>query len=350
MSLAKLKVGLAQVAPVFLDAAATTAKACSVIDEAAKAGADMVVFPETYIPAFPLWAAIRAPIYNHDYFVRLAQNSPKIDGPEMAQIAAAARRSNIFVSMGFNEGTAASVGCIWNSNALYGRDGRLLNHRRKIVPTYYEKLVWAPGDAAGLEVVDTEIGRIGALICGENTNPLARYALIAQGEQLHISTYPPAWPTRDPRDATNYNLAEAIRIRAAAHSFEAKVFNVVVSGCLTDEIIEQVAGGDPSVHELLQATPRGVSMVLDPAGNRIGGTDDNEETIAYVDIDLNACIEPKQFHDISGGYNRFDLFRLHVDRTPQPPARFLNDAPPASSTEPVSVDREETPRPLPSFY
>src|SRR6516164_3921479 len=95
---------------------------------------------------------------------------------------APARRAFRIVSIGFNEGTEASVGCIWNSNALIGDDGALLNHHRKLVPTYYEKLVWSNGDRAGLRVVETSIGRIGMLICGENTNPLARYTLMAQGE------------------------------------------------------------------------------------------------------------------------------------------------------------------------
>ena len=92
----------------------------------------------------------------------------------------------MLVSLGFSESTEASVGCVWNSNVLIGRDGAILNHHRKLVPTFYEKLVWANGDARGLRVVPTEIGRVGMLICGENTNPLARYALMAQGEQVHI--------------------------------------------------------------------------------------------------------------------------------------------------------------------
>jgi aliphatic nitrilase len=100
----------------------------------------------------------------------------------------AAREHCIVVSIGISETSPASVGCLWNSNLLIGTDGVLFNHHRKLVPTFYEKLIWANGDGAGLKVCETEIGKLGMLICGENTNPLARYALIAQGEQIHVSS------------------------------------------------------------------------------------------------------------------------------------------------------------------
>lgn len=99
------------------------------------------------------------------------------------------------VSIGINERSPASVGCLFNRNVLLDEDGSVLNHRRKIVPTFYEKLTWSAGDGAGLRVCDTSCGRVGMLICGENTNPLVRYTLMAQGEQLHIASYPPLWPT-----------------------------------------------------------------------------------------------------------------------------------------------------------
>ena len=132
----------------------------------------------------------------------------------------------------FTEGTEASVGCLWNSNVLIGANGAILNHHRKLMPTFYEKLVWASGDGRGLRVVETEIGRLGMLICGENTNPLARYALMAQGEQVHMSSYPPVWPTRPVTEKGGYDLRRAIEIRAGAHAFEAKVFNIVASGAI----------------------------------------------------------------------------------------------------------------------
>src|SRR5207249_875766 len=169
-----------------------------------------------------------------------------------------------------NEGTADTVGCLWNSNVLFGEDGTILNHHRKLVPTFWEKLTWANGDGAGLRVCETPLGRIGMLICGENTNPLARFALMAQGEQVHVSTYPPVWPTRDPKGGGNYDLASAIRIRAGAHSFEAKAFNIVASGFMDAAMREELATLGKDAMRVLEESPRAVSMVIGPTGEPAG--------------------------------------------------------------------------------
>jgi nitrilase len=190
------KVAAMHVSPIFLDTGKTVEKVCSLIAEAARQGAKLIAFPEAFVPAFPLWSSVRAPITNHDFFRRLAANAVKVPGPEIRRVAQAAKEHQVIVSLGINEGTDASVGCIWNSNVLIGEGGRLLNHHRKIVPTYFEKMSWANGDGAGLRVVETLLGRIGMLICGENGNPLARYTLMAQGEQVHIANYPSLWRRR----------------------------------------------------------------------------------------------------------------------------------------------------------
>ena len=316
------KVALAHVAPVFLERDATVDKCRALIAEAARNGARLVVFPEAYIPAFPAWAALDAPINNHEFFRRLAANSVRVPGPEVSSIAMAARRGGILVSIGVNEGTDVSVGCIWNSNLLIGDDGAVLNHHRKIVPTFFEKLVWASGDGAGLRVVETAIGRIGALICGENTNPLARYTLMAQGEHVHISSYPPVWPTRDPECGGNYDLANAIRIRAGAHSFEAKCFTVVVSGFMDGLMRSELGKINKEAGRILDHTPRGVSMVIGPTGDVVSQTAEKDETLLYCDIDIADCVEPKQFHDVVGHYNRFDIFKLTVNRALNRPIAF----------------------------
>lgn len=158
------KVAAAHVAPVFLDKDATVEKACALIGEAARNGAQLIVFPETYIPAFPLWCALQAPIENHNLFCQLAAGSLRLDGPEIAKVADAARRNGIFVSLGFNEVSPISDGCLWNANLLLSDRGDRLCHHRKLVPTFYEKLVWAPGDGSGLQVSETRLGRVGMLI------------------------------------------------------------------------------------------------------------------------------------------------------------------------------------------
>ena len=223
---------------------------------------------------------------------------------------------------------------------LIGDDGSVLNHHRKLVPTFWEKLTWANGDGAGLRVSETRLGRIGVLICGENTNPLARFALMAEGEQVHVATYPPVWPTRDPRDGGNYDLAAAIRIRAGAHSFEAKVFTIVVSGFMDAAMREFLIARDPSVTDVIDRTQRAASFFVDPTGEVFGDTLQDLEGIAYAECDLQRCVEPKQFHDVVGYYNRFDVFGLTVNRTRLRPARFVGD-------EPVPPAAEDDARGLP---
>ena len=132
------KVALAHVSPIFLDRDATVSKACSLIKEAAKNGARLIAFPETFIPAFPIWAALDAPINNHKLFKCLAENSVRVPGPDIIKLANTARRAGIFVSIGINEISEVSVGCIWNANLLIGDDGSVLNHHRKLYLLYVD--------------------------------------------------------------------------------------------------------------------------------------------------------------------------------------------------------------------
>jgi len=314
-SLPQVRVAAIHAAPVFLDKRATAEKAVALVSEAARNRAELIVFPESYIPAFPVWAALAAPIHNHDLFFRMVENSVLVPGPEIALVAAEARRRKVFVSIGISEKSPISTGCIWNSNLLIDDEGRLLNHHRKLMPTFFEKLVWAPGDGAGLVVSDTRIGKIGALICGENTNPLARYSLIAQGEQIHISTWPAIWPTRNPQGGGNYDNVAANRTRASAHSFEAKAFTIVCAGYMDKPMRDFLVDRNQEFAQIVDATPRAASMIIDPTGAQIGDLLQDEEGIVYADIDLTACVEPKQFHDVVGYYNRFDIFDLRVTRT-----------------------------------
>ena len=318
------KVAVAHVAPVFLDKAGTVAKALGLIQEAAQKGAQLIVFPESFIPGFPIWAAIWSPMENHDLFQRFVENSLLCDGPEVAAIAEQAKKSNIFVSFGLSEASHASVGCIWNSNILISDQGETLIHHRKLVPTFFEKLIWAPGDGAGLKVARTRIGNIGGLICGENTNPLARYALMAQKEQIHISSWPPIWPTRNPAAGGNYNNLQANRIRASAHSFESKSFGVVCAGFMDKPMFEFLVKRDRSVANVLENTPGAESFFVNPTGTQFGDTLQTEEGLIYAELDLSQCIEPKQFHDVVGYYNRFDVFDLKVNRKRIEPVTWVN--------------------------
>ena len=145
---------------------------------------------------------------------------------------------------------------------------------------------------------------------------------------MHISTYPPVWPTRPPEMSGNYDLAQAIRIRAGAHAFEAKVFNIVASACVDKTLlqtVETVLGPEPL--RILEQSVRGISIVVDPTGTPVGDALGGDEGILYATIDVAQSVEPKQFHDVVGYYNRFDIFALTVNRAVLRPAQFVNDLP-----------------------
>lgn len=313
------------VAPIYFDTPRTVDKACALIAEAASHGAELVAFPEAFVSAFPVWSGVFAPVDVHDFFFRLASSAIEVPGPEIHRVQEAARRHGVVVSIGINEGTPVSPACVWDTNVLIGDDGTILNRHRKLVPTYWEKLTWANGDGSGLRVVDTRVGRIGALVCGENTNSLARFALLAQGENVHVSSFSPRWPTHPPGEAS-YDLEAAIRLRAGAHAFEGKLFNIVASGFLPAAAIDLIAAHDARARRLLEESPKSVSMIFGPNGNVISDTLRDDEGIVYADIDLSQCVVPKQFQDVVGYYNRFDVFQLNVNRRALTPAHFIDDA------------------------
>ena len=207
-----------QAAPVYLDRQATVDKACALIREAGRAGARLVAFPEVFVPGFPHWIYLDRPQPNERYFVELVREAVQVPGPETERLGQAAREAGAHVVIGVNERSPRSMGELFNTNLIFGPDGSLLGRHRKLMPTYAEKMVWSFGDGSTLRVYDTAVGRLGTLCCGENTNPLARFALIAQGEQVHVANYP-ARPAGDP-----YDLTRAIEIRSAAHAFEGKCF------------------------------------------------------------------------------------------------------------------------------
>lgn len=335
-----IRIAACHASPVVLSAAKTTRKCITFIEEAASNGAHLVIFPETYIPAFPIWSSILPPVDNHDLFARMARESVYIDGEEINVIRYTAKEKGIFVSVGISERVRYSSATLFNTNLIISDNGEILVHHRKMMPTFFEKLTWSPGDGHGLRVVDIASScKLGALICGENTNPLARYAMMAQGEQLHISTWPPIWPTRDPTVAAtaNYDNVAANRTRAAAHCFEAKCFGVLCAGHLDSAAADAIASASSNpdlVRKIIDNSPLGASMFLDPNGALTPGFIiksgekqkkdymQDEEGILYADLDLEKCVEGKQYHDVVGGYQRLDIFDLKVDRSRRDPATF----------------------------
>ena len=319
------RVAAANFAPVFNDAAGTVDKACALIGEAASRGIQLLAFSELFISGFPHWCMLVAPGESDDLYRSLYLQAVAVEGVEIKRVREAARRHGVIVSIGFSEISPVNRGSIWNSNVLIDTDGSVLSHHRKLVPTLAEKLIFAPGDGFGLRVCETGVGRVGVLICGENTNPLARYTLIAQGEQVHISSYLSVVPAARHGDEA-YDLAEAIRIRAACHSFEGKLFNVVASAPFDDSARDGLASLGRESLALLDSGARAVSLVVNPNGRVISNAlGRDEEGFVVAEIDSSETLLPKRMHDVAGHYNRFDVFNLTVNMRRNDPIHIVGD-------------------------
>ncbi len=318
IDLPKFKAAAVQASPVFLNVDATVDKACSIIAEAAANGASLVAFPEVFVAGYPYWNWIMTPVQGSKWYEKLYVNSITVPGPETDRLCQAAREHNCHVVIGVNE-RGQSFGELYNTNLIIDNQGNLIGKHRKLVPTWAEKLTWTGGDGSSLKVYNTEIGPIGTLACGENTNTLARFTLLTQGELIHIANYI-SLPVAPP----DYNMAEAIKIRAAAHSFEGKLFTIVSCSTITKEIIDIMKKDVPNAEELLTRKNSAFSGFLGPNGAVIGEPLIDDEGIVYADIDLSKCIQPKQMHDILGHYNRFDIFDLRVNTAPRKNITFMD--------------------------
>lgn len=314
LKLPRFRAAAVQASPIYLNPSATADKAASLVREAAANGAKLVAFPEVFVPGYPYWNWITDPVTGSAWFEKLAKASVLVPGPEIDIVRKAARDAGCHVVLGVNERSPVSLGAIYNTLVFIGPDGALLGKHRKLVPTWAEKLTWTGGDGSSLRVYDTGIGRLGALACGENTNTLARFALLGQGELVHVASYI-SLPVAPP----DYDMAEAIKLRAMAHSFEGKIFTVVSCSTVSEEIIAAMETVVPDARARLQRKSSAFSGIIGPDGRVVGDSLIDDEGIVYADIDLERCIQPKQMHDIVGHYNRFDIFDLRVNRRPLTP-------------------------------
>jgi aliphatic nitrilase len=319
MDFPKFKAAAVQTSPVFLNVGKTVDKAISIIKEAASNGAQLVAFPEVFIAGYPYWNWIMTPVQGSKWYEQLYRNSITANGSEVEKICKAAKENNIHIVIGINE-RGDSYGEIYNTNLIIDNHGNLIGKHRKLVPTWAEKLTWTSGDGSSLKVYKTEIGPIGTLACGENTNTLARFTLLSQGELIHIANYI-SLPVAPP----DYDMAEAIKIRAAAHSFEGKLFTVVSCSTISKEIMDTLRNDVPNVDDLLTRKNSAFSGIIGPNGAVVGQPLIDDEGIVYADIDLAKCIQPKQMHDILGHYNRFDIFDLRVNTAPTRKITFIDN-------------------------
>lgn len=319
MTFPKFKAAAVQTSPVFLNVDKTIEKAISFIKEASSNGAQLIAFPEVFVAGYPYWNWIMTPVQGSKWYEQLYKNSVAVTDESMKPLFQAAKDLNMHLVIGINE-RGDSYGEIYNTNLIIDNNGNLIGKHRKLVPTWAEKLTWTSGDGSSLKVYKTEIGPIGTLACGENTNTLARFTLLSQGELIHIANYI-SLPVAPP----DYNMAEAIKIRAAAHSFEGKLFTIVSCSTISKEIMEVLKPDVPNIEDLLTRKSSAFSGIIGPNGAVVGEPLIDDEGIVYADIDLEKCIQPKQMHDILGHYNRFDIFDLRVNTAPTRKITFIDN-------------------------
>jgi len=233
------------------------------------------------------------------------------------------------VVIGVNEKIPVNMGTMWNTNLLIDRQGTILGKHRKLVPTFPEKMVWSRGDGSGMRVWETDIGRLGTLACGENSNTLARYALLAQGEQVHVANYPALGAS------TKLGQNTWIHLRAGAHSCEGKVFTLVATSTINQEMVEML-GDTEEKHQFLTSA-NAYSAIYGPNGEVLASIE-GKEGIIYADIDIEQEIIQKQWHDITGHYNRFDVLSLNLNMDEDQPIKFLTSRPRAQDGVPAQAE------------
>ena len=290
----KVTVACVQAEPIQLDREATIDKLEGLVEEAAAQGAQLAVFPETFIPAYPSnrWARYLAGDADaRGVFARLARQSVEVPGPASARLAGIAAGHGLWLAVGANE---LERGTIYNALLLYSPEGQLELHHRKLVPTNHERLVWGQGDGRGLRAIETPLGRVGGLICWENQMPLARFALYESGVEIYLA------PTADDSDAWHDSLRHIAR--------ESRAF--VVSPCVFQRASSYP--DDVLIAEGPELLGRGGSAILAPDGDYLAGPLWDEEGILVAELDPDRLYQSRQLFDPAGHYHRPDVLSLRV--------------------------------------
>jgi nitrilase len=316
----KFRVAAVQASPVFMDRDATVEKATALIAEAGQNGAQLVVFPETFIPTYPFWVWTIPPKENEklsELYAELLEQAVSLPSSTVDQLGHAARAAGVYLVMGVNErNREASGGSMYNTLLYFNPDGQLMGKHRKLVPTAPERMVWAQGEGSTLDIYDTPLGKLSGLICWENYMPLARYTLYAWGVELYVA---PTWDHGEPWLSTLRHIAKEGR--------------VYVIGCCAavhkDDIPSRFEFKDGYYADATWIN-KGDSVIVNPDGKLIAGPLNAEEGILYAEIDSRQMRGPKWKLDVAGHYARPDVFELIVHKQAQPmitTALPLDDAP-----------------------
>ena len=303
----RVAIAQAEVRPTLDDGLAATLRS---IRDARDAGAGLVVFPETWLPGYPVWLDVcrDVALWDHEpvkrVFRRMAEQSVVVPGPVTDALSAAAEEAGIVVVIGVTERIDAGPahGTLYNAVLTFDADGRLVNHHRKLVPTYTERMVWGLGDANGLGAVDTKVGRVGALVCWEHWMPLARQAMHDSGEDIHVAL----WPTAH----------EMLQVASRHYAFEGRCF-VLAAGSLmrASALPPELEPHPDKVRSPGDWVLRGGSAVIGPDGGYVVEPCFDQPGLIVTDIDVGRVREERMTLDVSGHYHRPELLRLEVDRS-----------------------------------
>lgn len=305
-------VAAVQAAPVFLDRDATVTKACELIAEAAGNGARLIVFPESFIPAYPDWVwavpAGQQGILN-ELYAALLDNAVEIPGAATDRLCRAAQETGSYLAVGVSERNVEASGATMYNTLLYiDPQGKILGKHRKLVPTGGERLVWAQGDGSTLGVYDTSLGRLSGLICWENYMPLARYTLYAWGVQIYVAA---TWDRGEPWLSTLRHIAKEGRAYVIGCGMSLRKEDIpdhfVFKQRYYQDAGEWINGGD--------------SAIANPDGAFIAGPLHKEKGILYAEIDPSQMRGPKWMLDVAGHYARPDVFQLTIQREERPMVR-----------------------------
>ncbi len=325
-----------QIAPDFEAADGTLNKVCEAIDAAAARGAGIVVFPETLVPYYPYFSFVRPPMASGADHLRLYERAVAVPGPVTAAVAERARAREIVVVLGVNE---RDHGTLYNAQLVFDADGRQLLKRRKLTPTFHERMIWGQGDAAGLKVVDTRVGRVGALACWEHYNPLARYALMTQHEEIHCAQFPGS--------LVGQIFADQMEVTVRHHALEAGCFVVNATGWLTDAQIQAITP-DPALQKGLRGGC--FTAIVSPEGVHLAPPLREGEGMVVADLDMALITKRKRMMDSVGHYARPELLSLALNARPatttvdlnadHDSSRSLSDEPtPSVGIQPATDDR-----------
>lgn len=307
-----VRVAVAQATAPFLNREAAVKTATAYIEDAGQQGVDLLAFPEGFIPAHPTWYAFHPAVGPKSiaFAVELFKNAVEVPGPATDALCTAAARARVNVVMGLCEKNPKSTGTMYNTQLFVGRNGRLLGKHRKIMPTLGERLVHTGGGGDGLRVVETDIGSVSGLICGENSNPLAIFALASQHTQIHVA----GWPCLFSRKKNAPGMADAVSAASRGLAYTCKCFVLNACGIVTDEMREVLPCTAEDREFLADPKIGGSSSIVGPDGTILAGPMDGSQSgLLIADIDLEDCVRGKLYHDFAGHYNRPDIFTVRIN-------------------------------------